>query len=90
MMKDMIILILVIYIIMVGMFGGFALYLSNPYDNGAYKWFWKYLREDFNIIGCIIIYVISFPAILLTILTDVSWGLFYKICDLFYMIFKRR
>lgn len=90
MMKDMIILILVLYVIMVGMFGGLALYLSNPYDNGAYKWFWKYLREYFNIIGCIIIYIISFPAILLTIITDVGWGLIYKICDLFYIIFKRR
>ena len=50
MMKDMIIIILTLYSMMVGMVGGLALYLSNPYDNGAYKWFWKYLRENPNII----------------------------------------
>ena len=88
-MKDMIIIILTLYLMMVGTFGGLALYLSNPYDNGAYKWFWKYLREDFNIIGCIIIYIISFPAILFTIITDVVWNLIYKIFDLFYIIFKK-
>lgn len=81
--------ILFLYIIFVGFIGGLTLYAANPYDNNTYKWFWKYLRDDFNIIGCIIIYIILLPAIVLTIITDIFWGIFLKICDLFYMLFGK-
>lgn len=73
----------------VGCIGGIALYTANPHDNNTYKWFWESLKDDFNIIGCIIIYIILLPAIVLTIITDIFQRIFSKICDLFYMIFGK-
>lgn len=81
--------ILILYLMFVGFLGGIALYVANPYDNNAYKWFWNCLKNDFNIIGCIIIYIILFPAIVLTIITDIFCRILSKICDLFYMIFGK-
>lgn len=81
--------ILFLYIMFVGSIGGIALYIANPHDNNAYKWFWKCLKDNFNIIGCIIIYIILLPAIVLTIITDIFWRIFSKICDLFYMLFGK-
>lgn len=86
-MSEMIILIIFFYYCMVGMFGGLALYLN--YDN-AYINLWKNLRENYNIIGCIIIYIIIHPAILLTLICDIFWWIIYKIIDLYNFIFKKR
>ena len=85
-MNEKILLIILLYYIIVGTLGGIALYLS--YDN-AYINLWKNLRKKYKIIGCILIYTIIHPAILFTLITEISWLIIYKIIDLFELIFKK-
>lgn len=87
-MKDNIILILFMYCTFVGIVGGISLYLEYDY---AYINFWKRLRTKYNIIGCIIIYLITFPAILLILTCDLTFEIIIPfIIDCFEKIFKRR
>lgn len=88
-MKDTLFVIIFVIIILEMFIGGLALYLS--FGEFAFKKFWKYIREDYNIIGCILIFLLTLPAILLTILCDIIWEFIIPgIFNLFYKIFKKR
>lgn len=81
-------MILIFYIIFVGYIGSLGLYLSYDYP---YITWWKRLREELNIFGCIIIYLLSLPAIIITVLADLVFLIILPfIINNFEKIFRRR
>ena len=88
-MKDALFVAIFTILILEMYIGGLMLCLS--FGEFAFKKFWEYLREDYNIIGCILIYLVTAPALLLTILYDIfSEFIIPEISNLFYKIFKKR
>lgn len=85
---QILIFLLMFYIIFVCFLGSFALYLAYDYP---YITLWKQLREKLNVVGCIIIYLLLLPAIIITILVDLVFLIILPfIIDSFEKIFRRR
>ena len=88
-MKETLIVLAIIYCFMTGLFGSLMLAMSCPTNYGSYIWFWEYLREKFKIIGCIIIYVLTLPAVFIMIAHDIFWNTVEIICTIFEKIFRK-
>lgn len=85
-MNELLILIIFLYYCFVGMFCGLILYFNydKPYIN-----LWKNLIKKYKIIGCIIIFIIIHPAILVTLICDIFWWIICKISDLYILFFNK-
>lgn len=84
---DILITILLMWFFLVGLIGGFSMYLA--YDEPIIIRFWNNINNEFVLLGCILIMILSLPALLFCLITETFYFVCNEIIEVFYKLFDK-